>query len=234
MLEPNPSRYFPPVELAGGEGLLCVGGHLTPDWLLDAYRHGIFPWPVFDDEMLLAWWSPDPRAIFEIGGMHVSRRLRRTCRGGKFQVTCDRDCAGVLEGCATAQDRRDGTWLTPHMIEAYLELFDLGRAHSIEVWHEGRLAGGTYGVALGGFFAGESMFYRVRDASKVALVALMAHLAARGYQLFDIQQLTEHTARLGATEIPRRRYLQRLEAALKLPVTWGEKLEGIERMTNDE
>jgi leucyl/phenylalanyl-tRNA--protein transferase len=234
MLEPNPSRYFPPVELAGGEGLLCVGGHLTPDWLLDAYRHGIFPWPVFDDEMLLAWWSPDPRAIFEIGGLRVSRRLRRTCRGGKFQVTCDRDCAGVLEGCATAQDRREGTWLTPHMIEAYHELFDLGRAHSIEVWHDGQLAGGTYGVALGGFFAGESMFYRVRDASKVALVALMAHLAARGYQLFDIQQLTEHTERLGAIEIPRRRYLQRLEAALKLPVTWGEKLEGVEKMTNDE
>lgn len=226
MLEVAPSRYFPSAELAGPEGLLCVGGQLTPDWLIDAYTHGIFPWPVFDDEMLLAWWSPDPRAIFEFDQFHASRRLRRTARSGKFQVTCNRDFAGVIEGCATVQDRRQGTWLTPQMIQAYLDLHRQGCAHSVEVWHEGQLAGGTYGVAFGGFFAGESMFYRVRDASKIALMHLVAHLRRRGYRLFDIQQLTEHTASLGATEIPRPKFLKRLAEALTLPVTWGDELAG--------
>ncbi len=227
MLPVAPSRYFPPAELAGEEGLLCVGGKLAPDWLLDAYRHGIFPWPVFDDEMLLAWWSPDPRAVIELDRFHVSRRLQRTLRSGKFSVTCDRDFAGVIRGCASAQDRTEGTWITPQLERAYLELHRLGYAHSVEAWHEGQLAGGTYGVALGAFFAGESMFYRVRDASKVALAHLVAHLRARGYLLFDIQQRTEHTASLGASEIPRRRYLQRLYTALAQPITWGSIFTGV-------
>ena len=226
MLELGLSRYFPPVELAGAEGLLCVGGQLTPDWIVDAYRHGIFPWPVLDDEMLLAWWSPDPRAVIEFDQFHLSRRLRRTLQSGRFTVTCDRDFAGVVDGCATVQDRLDGTWLTPQMIKAYHGLHQLGRAHSIEVWREGKLVGGVYGVALDGFFAGESMFYRERDASKVALAHLLAHLRARGYRLFDIQQLTDHTASLGASEIPRTVYLSRLAEALQARVTWGDGLEG--------
>lgn len=219
------SRYFPPVETATPEGLLCIGGELAPDWLLDAYRHGIFPWPIFDDQEILAWWSPDPRAVFEFDGLYVSRRLARTCRSEKFRVTCNRDFNGVIRGCANAGARRFSTWLTPSMIAAYTELHRLGHAHSVETWHAGELAGGIYGIAIGGLFAGESMFYRVRDASKVALVSLVEHLAARGYRLFDIQQFTEHSASLGAIEISRRVYLQRLRRAVDLPVCFGDVLE---------
>lgn len=217
-----PSAFFPPADLASPEGLIGVGGELTPEWLLDAYRHGIFPWP-FNDEQL-AWWSPDPRAIFDLDGLHISRRLARTCRSGKFLATCDQAFAGVLEGCATAQKRRFGTWLTKDMRAAYQRMHELGHAHSIEVWRGGELAGGTYGLALGGLFAAESMFYRVRDASKVALVHLLAHLNARGYQLLDIQQLTPHTESLGAVEISRRAYLARLSQALASDVRFGPTL----------
>src|SRR5262249_39772904 len=156
---------------------VLFGGQLTPDWLLDAYAHGIFPWPIFDGTDIVVWWSPDPRAIFEIDDFHVSRRLARNCRGGRFEVTIDREFSRVLEGCATSGDRPSNTWLTPRMIEAYTRLHALGHAHSVEVWCEGELAGGTYGVTVGGLFAGESMFYRIRDASKVALAHLVSHLA---------------------------------------------------------
>ena len=139
------------------------------EWLLDAYRHGIFPWPITDFEAPLAWWSPDPRAVIEFDRFHVSRRLRRTCRSGKFKVTRDRDFAGVIRGCAMAPSRVGQTWLTPEMIDAYIRLHDRGHAHSVEVWHGGDLAGGVYGVGIGGLFSAESKFYRVRDASKVAL-----------------------------------------------------------------
>jgi leucyl/phenylalanyl-tRNA--protein transferase len=220
-----PSRYFPPVEAADPEGLLALGGKLTPDWLVDAYQHGIFPWPFTTDLRLLAWWSPDPRAIMELDGLHVSRRLRRTCRSNRFEVTCDRGFAGVIHGCATENGREGATWLFPAMIRAYTRLHELGYAHSIEVWHEGQLAGGTYGVAIGGLFAAESKFYRVRDASKVAVVRLVSHLRARGYTLLDLQQLTPHTERLGAIEIPRDMFLQRLERALDQSTTFGHELE---------
>jgi leucyl/phenylalanyl-tRNA--protein transferase len=219
------SRFFPPAELAEPEGVVLFGGKLEPEWLLDAYAHGIFPWPIFDGTDIMVWWSPDPRAIFELDRFYISRRLARTCRSGRFEVTCNRDFLGVITGCATAGDRRHNTWLTPKMIQAYCRLHELGHAHSIEVWHQGELAGGTYGVAIGGLFAGESMFHRVRDASKVALVHLVHHLRARGYTLFDIQQKTDHTASLGAAEIPRDDYLRRLREARQLPVTFGERLE---------
>jgi leucyl/phenylalanyl-tRNA--protein transferase len=215
-------RFFPAAETAGRHGLLAVGGQLDLEWLLDAYSHGIFPWPLADGE--LAWFSPDPRAVIEFDRFHVSRRLKRTCGGDRFTATCDRDFAGVMAGCAEAQDRKESTWITPAMLEAYTELHRLGYAHSVEVWHAGRLAGGTYGVALGGAFAAESMFYVVRDASKVALVCLVGHLAARGYRLLDVQQWTAHTARMGATTIPRRAYLKRLAEALALPVEFGSEL----------
>lgn len=201
------------------------GGRLTPEWLLDAYAHGIFPWPIFDGTDVVVWWSPDPRAIFEIERFHVPRRLARTCKSEKFTVTCDRDFAGVIRGCATSSGRRHNTWLTPKMIEAYTELHRLGHAHSVEVWQCDELAGGVYGIALGGLFAGESMFHHVRDASKVALARLVPHLASRGYTLFDIQQCTPHTASLGATEIPRSDYLRRLADAVDRPVTFGAQLE---------
>jgi leucyl/phenylalanyl-tRNA--protein transferase len=222
------SKFFPPVELAEPEGVVLFGGKLTVEWLLDAYAHGIFPWPIFDGADIMIWWSPDPRAIIELDGLCVSQRLRRTCRSGRFEVTCDRDFSGVIEGCATAPDRAGHTWLTPEMIAAYQKLHARGHAHSVEAWQEGKLAGGVYGVALGGLFAGESMFHRVRDASKVALVYLVEHLQARGYTLFDIQQLTAHTVSLGAIEIPRKEYMARLARALEQPLTFGSELESLE------
>jgi len=219
------SKFFPPAELAEPEGVVLFGGKLTPEWLLDAYAHGIFPWPIFDSADVMVWWSPDPRAIFELERFHISRRLRRTCLSGRFDVTCDQDFAGVMLGCASTGDRAGNTWITPGIVSAYTRLHKLGHAHSIEVWHEGELAGGTYGIAMGGLFAGESMFHRVRDASKVALAHLVHHLRARGYTLFDIQQLTPHSASLGAIEISRHEYLVRLAAALKQPASFGTKLE---------
>jgi leucyl/phenylalanyl-tRNA---protein transferase len=199
---------------------LALGGRLTPQWLLDAYQHGIFPWPQSDLDDPMPWFSPDPRAIIEFDRFHVPGRLARTCRSGRFEVTFDRDFAGVIRGCATADGRAGRTWLTPRMIRAYGRMFRLGHVHSAEAWHEGQLAGGVYGVAIGGLFAAESMFHRVRDASKVALVHLVAHLKARGYQLLDIQQLTPTTAQFGAIEVPRHEYLARLAAAIMRPVVF--------------
>jgi leucyl/phenylalanyl-tRNA--protein transferase len=219
------SRFFRPAEEADPGGLVALGGRLDPDWLIDAYSHGIFPWPFSDEDAPVAWWSPDPRAIIELDGLHVPRRLARTCRSGKFTATCDRDFRAVILGCATGRGRTGETWLTPGMIRAYTRMHALGFAHSVEVWHEGELAGGTYGIALGGAFAAESKFYRVRDASKVAVVRLVGHLRKRGYALLDIQQYTPHAGRLGAIEIPRREYLTRLATAIALPVTFGEQLE---------
>jgi leucyl/phenylalanyl-tRNA--protein transferase len=202
-------------DLADENGLVAVGGDLRPARLMQAYRRGIFPW--YDEGYPVMWWSPDPRAIFELDGLHVSRRLRRTIYSGRFEVTVNRDFAGVLRGCA---DREEGTWITADMIAAYEELHRLGHAHSVEAWREGELAGGVYGVAAGAFFAGESMFTRRSDASKVALSFLADRLRQRGYQLFDIQFRTEHTTRLGAVEIPRAEYLARLRRAIKTRATF--------------
>lgn len=210
-------RFFLDPERADAEGLVAIGGDLHPSRLLDAYRRGIFPW--FDEDSPILWWSPDPRAIFEMDGLYVSRRLARTVRSGRFTVTFDRAFGEVIRGCADRPN--DGVWITADMIDAYTRLHDLGHAHTVEVWHEGRLAGGLYGVAIGGLFAGESMFTRVRDASKVALVHLMEHLRRRGYQLFDVQFLNAHTARLGAIEIPRREYLARLRRAIAYDVSFA-------------
>jgi leucyl/phenylalanyl-tRNA---protein transferase len=203
-------------DFADETGLIAIGGDLRPERLLQAYRCGVFPW--YDEHEPICWWSPDPRAIFELDGLHISRRLRRTLRSGRFTVTVDRDFAGVIRGCA--EGREEGTWITPEMMRAYEELHTLGYAHSIEAWQEGELAGGVYGVAIGGFFAGESMFARQRDASKVALAHLVERLRQRGFQLFDTQFLTEHTARLGAVEIPRSEYLARLRKALAVAATF--------------
>lgn len=196
--------------LADEWGLVATGGDLRPARLLTAYRRGIFPW--YDEGDPILWWSPDPRAVFPLDQFHVPRRLQRNLRQARFTTTIDRDFAGVIRGCA---DREEGTWIVPEMIAAYEELHRLGHAHSLEVWQGDELAGGVYGVAIGGFFAGESMFTRVRDASKVALVRLVERLRARGFQVFDTQCLTEHTAKFGAVEIPRKEYLRRLRQALK-------------------
>jgi leucyl/phenylalanyl-tRNA--protein transferase len=198
-------------------GLVAVGGDLHPQRLLLAYKRGIFPW--YDETDPICWWSPDPRAIFELDGFRPSRRLGRTIRSGRFQITVNKDFSAVIAGCADRPG--EGTWLTPQMIRAYTKLHQLGHAHSVEAWHEGKLAGGLYGVALGGFFAGESMFTRGRDASKVALAFVIDRLRDRDFELFDVQFLTEHTARLGAEEIPRKEYLKRLHKALQKPVTFA-------------
>jgi leucyl/phenylalanyl-tRNA--protein transferase len=212
----NMAHPFAHPERADDFGLLAVGGDLRPETLLAAYRHGVFPW--YDEGDPILWWSPEPRAIFELDGFHISRRLRRTLRSGRFKVTINRDFAGVIRGCA--KGREEGTWITGAMIEAYKTLHRLRHAHSVEVWHDEQLAGGIYGVAVAGLFAGESMFTRVRDASKVALVHLVDRLHDRGFQLFDIQFLTEHTKSLGAVEIPRAEYLRRLQLALPSSATF--------------
>ncbi|MGO9113189.1 MAG: leucyl/phenylalanyl-tRNA--protein transferase [Thermoguttaceae bacterium] len=217
-----PSRFFPPAENADSEGVVGFGGKLTSEWLLDAYQHGIFPWPTGDPSLPVPWCSPDPRAIFDLDHFHVPRRLGQTLRSGRFRVTFDADFLGVICGCATSGMRRGQTWLTSPMIRAYNQLFELGHGHSVEVWHDDRLAGGAYGLAIGGMFAAESMFYQVRDASKVALVRLVERLRRRGYTLMDIQQLTPHTAQFGAIEIPRTEYLRRLAEALGVAVSFGD------------
>jgi leucyl/phenylalanyl-tRNA--protein transferase len=218
-LAPN----FPPIEQADYYGVVLVGGLLTPEWLLEGYRRGVFPWPDMEVPWLLPWCSPDPRGVLEFDDLHVSRRLDDTIRSGRFSITLDRCFADVMRGCMGSRKGQTGTWITPAMLEAYTRLAELGHAHSLEVWREGELVGGIYGVSIGGFFSGESMFHRVRDASKVGLVALTRHLKARGYTLFDIQQVTPHTASMGATELPREEFLERLAAAVTLPVTFRDE-----------
>jgi leucyl/phenylalanyl-tRNA--protein transferase len=214
----SPPHFLNP-ELADAMGLVGVGGDLRPEWLLEAYQRGIFPW--YDEASPILWWSPDPRAILELDSLHVPRRLQRTIRSKHFTVTINRAFGEVICGCA---DRPEGTWLSQDMMAAYQALHRLGHAHSVEAWTGGKLAGGIYGVAIRGLFAGESMFTRRRDGSKVALVHLVQHLRERGYQLFDIQMCTAHTARLGAIEIPRTEYLARLRNALSCQATFTEGL----------
>jgi leucyl/phenylalanyl-tRNA--protein transferase len=211
-----PSRFFLDPERADADGLVGIGGDLNPSLLLDAYRRGIFPW--FDEDSPILWWSPDPRAIFELDGLHISRRLARTVRSGRFTVTVGHAFVDVIRGCAHRPG--DGVWITKDMIEAYTRLHEMGHAHSVEAWHDGQLAGGVYGVTVGGLFAGESMFTRVRDASKVALVHLMERLRQRGFQLFDVQFLNAHTTSLGAIEVSRREYLARLRKAVVCDVSF--------------
>jgi len=201
-------------DLADEHGLVAIGGDLLPNTLLRAYRNGIFPW--FNEGDPVLWWSPDPRAIFEFDRFYLSRRLERTIRSGKFRLTINQAFKDVMHGCAD----RDGTWITSDMIAAYARMHELGHAHSIEVWLGKDLVGGIYGVAIGGFFSGESMFHRARDASKVALAYLIEYLRVRGFALFDSQVATEHTASLGAVQIPRELYLIRLQNALAVPATF--------------
>ena len=204
---------FPNLQSANREGLLALGGDLSVPRLLLAYRSGIFPWT--DDP--LTWWSPDPRAIFEIDAFNPPKRLQAKLRHHPFDLTFDRDFSAVIHACAEPAEGRESTWISPRFIEAYLELHREGHAHSVEVWREGLLVGGIYGVAIHGFFAGESMFHRATDASKIALCHLLDHLRAWKFELFDTQVLSPLTARLGAIEIRRRDYLDRLASALRYP-----------------
>jgi leucyl/phenylalanyl-tRNA--protein transferase len=230
------SRDVPwiPPELAEPDGFVGVGGDLKPRTLLRAYAEGVFPW--FNEGDPILWWSPDPRGVIELyadtsthpdatpdyGGLHVSRRLARTIRSGKFRVTVNQCFETVMRACGSG--RPEGTWVTDDMLAAYTELHRLGHAHSVETWapvadegsNEWELAGGTYGVSIGGVFAAESMFYRVTDGSKVALAALVSRLRDRGFALLDVQMKTEHTGRMGASEISRKEYLKRLRRAVAM------------------
>lgn len=208
---------FPPVHLAlrDPNGLLAAGGDLSTRRLLDAYARGIFPW--FGDEDPLLWWSPDPRMVLLAGELHVSRSLRRTIRSGRYTVTLDAAFHEVMAGCAKPRADHDGTWITPEMKGAYGRLAALGHAHSVEVWSGRDLAGGLYGVALGRMFYGESMFSRRSDASKVALVHLIRQLERWGFEMVDCQMSTGHLASLGAHDIPRAEFLERVHRLVRLP-----------------
>ncbi len=203
--------WFPDPAGARSDGLVALGGDLSVERLSLAYSRGIFPWTVGP----ITWWSPDPRGIFELAGLRISRSLRRTLRSGKYTVTRDREFQAVMAACAAPEPGRKGTWISPEFITAYTRLHENGRAHSVECWLDGQLAGGIYGVSVGGLFAGESMFHRAADASKVALVHLFEHLCEQGFKLFDIQMVTGITARMGAVEISRAAYLERLCEAMK-------------------
>jgi leucyl/phenylalanyl-tRNA--protein transferase len=207
--------WFPDPRMATPEGMVAFGGDLSVARLLLAYRSGIFPWSAEP----VTWWSPDPRGILELDAFHVSRSLERTLRRNPFEITSDRAFRDVMVGCATT--RTTGNWITPAFIDAYTRLHAAGHAHSVECWQQGQLVGGIYGVAIGGLFAGESMFHRVSEASKVALHHLVEHLRAQRYVLCDLQMVTPITRRLGASEIPRDEYLGRLESALEADCRWG-------------
>jgi leucyl/phenylalanyl-tRNA--protein transferase len=212
---------FPPVEQASPEGLLAVGGDLQPERLLEAYRHGIFPWYSGDQPIL--WWSPDPRTVLFPEKLHISRSLKRSLRPDIFSVTLDTKFREVMLGCAGPRPQYPdgGTWITAEMLATYTRLHELGYAHSVETWKEGQLVGGLYGVALGGAFFAESMFTRASDASKVALVSVVRQLQTWGFHIMDCQQASPHVMSFGAEEIPRRNFLDHLAAALLLPERRG-------------
>ena len=210
-----PRRLRLDPEAADAQGLVAVGGDLRPETLLDAYSRGVFPW--YNESLPICWWSPDPRAIIPLDKFHVSRRLSRTIRAGQFSVTVNRAFAGVMQGCSV---RAEGTWITPDMLRGYRRLHEMGHAHSVEAWRGDELAGGVYGVSLGGLFSAESMFHRQSDASSVALAALVERLRARGFALLDVQMVTEHTSKLGAVEIPRPTYLAMLRDAVRFPASF--------------
>ena len=204
MQAPHHSQpVFPDPRLADAEGLVAVGGDLSIERLLAAYRQGIFPWTVNP----VSWWSPDPRGIFELDSFHASQSLEKIIRRGVFKITRDRAFREVMVGCAAPGKGRRSTWISPEFIAAYTQLHETGHAHSVECWQGGELAGGIYGVTVGGLFAGESMFHRTNNASKVALFHLAKHLREQNFALFDIQMLTPITKQLGAVAISRARII---------------------------
>ena len=213
---------FPDPSLVNEEGLVAVSGDLSEQRLLLAYRSGIFPWTAEP----VTWWSPDPRAIFEFERFHVSRSLAKAIRRENFQITINKAFREVMEGCAAPAPGRRSTWISKEFIEAYTALHKMGHAQSLECWRGDKLAGGIYGVCIGSFFAGESMFHRVSNASKVALYYLVQLLRKWDFSLFDIQMLTPITAQLGGSTISRKEYLRRLAGAVEKvnSADWSQKV----------
>lgn len=205
---------FPPPDYADPSGLIAVGGDLSSERLLEAYRVGIFPW--YADDQPILWWSPDPRFVLELDKFKVSRSLNKILRKGIFRVTFDRVFEDVIAACAAVpREGQSGTWITAEMQEAYNKLHGLGFAHSVETWLDGKLVGGLYGVSLGKAFFGESMFHHEDNASKVALAVLVDKLKKWGFHFVDSQMTTDHMMRFGAEEMPRRIFLKRLRSALR-------------------
>jgi len=225
-----PDYRFPDVEYAGPEGLLAVGGDLDTGRLLAAYRHGIFPW--YSEDQPILWGSPDPRAILLPDNLKISRSLRKTFRKNIFRVTLDQRFAQVIQACANTRrgDTDTGTWITAEMMDAYIKLYETGYAHSVEVWHDDKLVGGLYGLALGKAFFGESMFSHMTDASKTGFCFLVRQLEKWGYQFIDCQVESVHLASLGARPVPRKQFIAMLNKALEndhQPAHWDADLEQI-------
>lgn len=209
---------FPPIEQARQDlgGLLAIGGDLSPARLIDAYCRGIFPWGTLEGQPL--WYSPDPRMVLFPQSIHITRSLRQTLHRGQYQIRLDSAFAEVITACSvTARPGQDGTWISSDMHAAYCRLHELGWAHSVETWVDGELVGGLYGLAIGGMFFGESMFSRQSDASKIAFAHLCRFLCERGFGMIDCQMYTDHLASLGAREIPRAEFSERLNSLLAFP-----------------
>jgi leucyl/phenylalanyl-tRNA---protein transferase len=219
------SSFFPPIDAALDDpnGLLAAGGDLSPERLLAAYRHGIFPW--YNGGQPILWWSPNPRMVLFIDEFKLQRSLRKVVRQHRFEIRADTAFRQVMTGCAEPRNGQSGTWITPQVIDAYAALHQQGHAHSIESWRDGKLVGGLYGVAVGRMFYGESMFARESDASKVALVKLVAMLERMDMPLIDCQQETDHLARFGARPITRRVFAGWLTRLVETPApaeSWAE------------
>jgi leucyl/phenylalanyl-tRNA--protein transferase len=215
----NEDIIFPPVHLAEESGILAVGGDLSPERLIEAYRRGIFPWYSDDDPII--WWSPNPRFVLFPDDLQVSKTMRQVLRRNIFRITCDRDFRAVIQGCREPRKRERGTWITDEMLEAYVRLHELGIAHSVEAWQDGELAGGLYGLSLGRCFFGESMLTRTDNASKAAFITLTKKLMELQFVIIDCQVYTAHLESLGAVHIGREEYLDILEEGLK-----GETMRG--------
>jgi leucyl/phenylalanyl-tRNA--protein transferase len=213
-------KTFPPPHYASKEGLLAVGGDLSEERLLLAYRMGIFPWYIEGEPIL--WWSPDPRLVLYPENLHVSRTLKKILKKRTFQITVDREFDTVIKSCAEIRTHNgDGTWILDEIMTAYSRLHRSGYAHSVEAWQDGELAGGLYGVSLGRCFFGESMFSRVSNASSVALITLIRHLQRLAFDLIDCQVSTSHLMRFGACEISRSLFLKTLRKSLTRPTLRG-------------
>ena len=225
---------FPPVDQATEEGLLAIGGDLSPERLLQAYRLGIFPW--YSEGQPILWWSPDPRAVLYPSKLKISRSLTKTLRKGVYTITYDLAFSNVIRNCAAPRsaDVTEGTWITSDMIRAYTHLHELGYAHSVETWRDGKLVGGLYGLALGHGFFGESMFSRSSDASKVALVGLVHYLQQYCFEFVDCQLPSPHIMRLGAEAVPRARFLTELQNTLKHPDMVGSWNQGTKSYVHTE
>jgi leucyl/phenylalanyl-tRNA---protein transferase len=211
---------FPPVHLATPEGLLAIGGDLSPERLLLAYQSGIFPW--YSENEPILWWSPDPRLVLYLADLRISRSLKKTIRQGRFRVTMDTSFPQVIKSCGRIRvESGQGTWITAEMEKAYTRLYRLGYAHSVEVWYGDDLVGGLYGVSLGRCFFGESMFSIMNDTSKVALVTLRDYMKYKKLDFIDCQMPTDHLISLGAREISRNDYLSELYRSLRHPPLLG-------------